>query len=257
MPKDTQAPKIEESRATLSTLHSKMINIALKHGRSYKRWQKVVTIVPEKEPGNPKIHHLRVIHLYEADYNLVLALHARKLVHHAQDNHLLNGSLYGARTGHTAHDPVGLEEFASEITRLIQKPCIKNAEDTTACYDCIIPGVGNLASRAHGMHKFVALVQGHTLEDVRYHLQTKLGISTGNYQHCQTSPIYGTGQGSGNSPTVGLVISSIATSPRLTEPYLRAQIEHYEYNSTEQDSLTIQQAMSTSFATIIHQHLQL
>jgi hypothetical protein len=58
MPKDPQAPKMEESRAALSTLHSKMINIALKHGRSYKRWQKVVTIMLEKEPGNPKIHRL-------------------------------------------------------------------------------------------------------------------------------------------------------------------------------------------------------
>jgi hypothetical protein len=139
----------------------------------------------------------------------VLALHARKVVHHAEDNHLLNDSLYGARPGHTAHDPVGLEEFVSEITQLSRKPCIKNAEDATACYDRIIPGVGNLASRAHGMHKFVALVQGHTLEEVRYHLKTKLGISTENYQHCKTSPIYGTGQGSGNSPTVWLVISSI------------------------------------------------
>jgi hypothetical protein len=78
-----------------------------------------------------------------------------------------------------------------------------------ACYNRIIPGVGNLASRAHGMHKFVALVQGKTLEDVRYHLKTKLGISAENYQHCQISLIYGTGQGSGNSPTVWLVISSI------------------------------------------------
>jgi hypothetical protein len=79
MPKDPQAPKMEESRAALSTLHSKMINIALKHGRSYQRGQKVVTFLLEKEPGNPKIHRLQVIHLYEADYNLVLALHARKV----------------------------------------------------------------------------------------------------------------------------------------------------------------------------------
>jgi hypothetical protein len=144
-----------------------------------------------------QVHQLRVIHLYEADYNLVLALHARKVVHHAEDNHLLNDSLYGTRPGRTAHDPVGLEEFVSEITRLSRKPCIKNAEDATACYNRIIPGVGNLASRAHGMHKFVALVQGKTLEDVWYHLKTKLGISAENYQHCQISLIYGTSQGSG------------------------------------------------------------
>lgn len=48
----------------------------------------------EKEQGNPKIHCLRVIHLYEADYNLILAPQARKLVHHIEDNRLLNDSLY-------------------------------------------------------------------------------------------------------------------------------------------------------------------
>jgi hypothetical protein len=186
-----------------------MINFALKQGKSFARWQKVVNIMLEKEPGNPKIHRLQVIHLYEADYNLILALKARKLVHNAEDNGLLNKSLYGARPGRMAHDPVGLEEFVGEITRLSRKPCIKNAEDATACYDRIIPGVGNLASRAFGMHRFVALVQGKTLEEVRYHLKTKLGISDENYKHCDIYPIYGTGQGSGNSPTVWLVISSI------------------------------------------------
>jgi hypothetical protein len=28
-----------------------------------------------KEPGNHKIHHLQVIHLYEADYNFILGTH--------------------------------------------------------------------------------------------------------------------------------------------------------------------------------------
>jgi hypothetical protein len=101
-----------------------------------------------------------VIHLYEADYNLVLALHTRKLVHYAEDKHLLKDSLYGARPGRTAHDPVGLEEFVGEITRLSWKPCIKNAKEATACCDRIIPGIGNLASCSFGIPRLVALVQG-------------------------------------------------------------------------------------------------
>lgn len=181
MPKSSKAENMEACRSSLSSLHCGMINLALKHGRSYQRWKKVVNIMLEKEPGNPKIHRLRVIHLYEADYNLILALQSRKVVHHAEDNFLLNNSLYGARPGRTAHDPVGIEEFVSEITRLSRKPCIKNAEDATACYDRIIPGVGNLASRSFGMHRSVALVQGETLEDVRYHLKTKMGVTDENY----------------------------------------------------------------------------
>jgi hypothetical protein len=88
-----------------------------------------------------------------------------------------------------------------------------------ACYNRIIPGVGNLASCTQGMHRFVALVQGNTLEGVWYHLQTKLGICTENYQHCQIYPIYGAGQGSSNSPTVWLVISSILLNCYKSKAY--------------------------------------
>jgi hypothetical protein len=81
--------------------------------------------------------------------------------------------------------------------------------DATACYDRIIPGLGNLASRSHGLNRTIAIVQGKTLSDVRYHLKTQLGVTDEFYQHSTISPIYGTGQGSGNSPTVWLVFSSI------------------------------------------------
>jgi hypothetical protein len=76
----------------------------------------------EKEPGNPRIHQLQVIHLYEADYNLILALKARKFAHNAEDNQLLNKSLCSACPCQTAHVPAGLKEFVGEITRLSQKP---------------------------------------------------------------------------------------------------------------------------------------
>jgi hypothetical protein len=34
------------------------------------RWQSSMTSMIKKAPGNSKINKLRVIHLYEADYNL-------------------------------------------------------------------------------------------------------------------------------------------------------------------------------------------
>jgi hypothetical protein len=150
-----------------------------------------------------------VIHLYEADYNLILAVKWRELIHHCEDNKLLHPCLYGACPGRCALEPVFIKEMINEITRLSRKPVIKNAEDATACYNCIIPGVGNLASCTHGLHCNVALIQGKTLEEVQYHLKMILGVSKEHYQHCTASPVFGTGQGSGNSPTIWLVISSI------------------------------------------------
>jgi hypothetical protein len=61
--------------------HYQLLRYATSHGVSLRRWRKVVTSMIEKEPGNPRIHRLRVIHLYEADYNLLLGIFwARKLV---------------------------------------------------------------------------------------------------------------------------------------------------------------------------------
>jgi hypothetical protein len=74
--------------------HYNLLRYATKHGVSLRRWRKVVNSMIEKEPGDPRIHRLRVIHLYEADYNLLLGIFwSQKL-----------GSSYTGRT--TGHDRV-------------------------------------------------------------------------------------------------------------------------------------------------------
>jgi hypothetical protein len=77
-------------------------------------------------------------------------------------------------------EPVFIEERTCEITRMSHKPLIKNAEDATVCYDCIIPGVGNLASQCHGLHWHVAIMQGKTLA-----IQRKLTVLNLNRQISQ------------------------------------------------------------------------
>ena len=70
-----------------------------------------------KEPGNNKIHRLRVLHLYEADYNLLLSLKWRELLHQAEDHDLLHHGQFGSRPHHSAPDLVFLEELMSETSR--------------------------------------------------------------------------------------------------------------------------------------------
>jgi hypothetical protein len=51
-----------------------------------------------KIPGTPKINKLRVIHLYKADYNLLLKIiWARRLVWHAHDAGRINKGQAGSR----------------------------------------------------------------------------------------------------------------------------------------------------------------
>ena len=77
-----------------------------------------------KEELNTKIHRLRVIHLYEADYNLLLGVKWRKLMHHAVDNKLLHNSQYGGIPGRDSITPVFITEMQYEITRASRRPFV-------------------------------------------------------------------------------------------------------------------------------------
>ena len=105
LPTETSNDKETDSkRSMLATMHHSIIDYSLTNGHSFRRWQKVVNVMIKKDSGNPKIHRLRVIHLYEADYNLILGVKWRQLIHHCEDNHLLHPSLYGARPGRGAFE---------------------------------------------------------------------------------------------------------------------------------------------------------
>jgi hypothetical protein len=62
----------EKQREAILQLQTSIINLPTQNGFSPKRWQTVVNAMLEKIPGKPLLHKLRVIHILEADYNLVL-----------------------------------------------------------------------------------------------------------------------------------------------------------------------------------------
>ena len=68
----------------------------------------------KKDPGNPKIHRLRVIHLYEADYNLLLGVKWRQALHHAVQHGFINDGCYGSQPGKEAKDALFIRELEYE-----------------------------------------------------------------------------------------------------------------------------------------------
>ena len=130
-------------------------------------------------------------------------------MHHAEDLMLLNDGLYGSRPGRSAHDPVMIEVLQNEIYRMSMKSGINFDLDATSCYDRILVNVASLSCQRMGMHKSVVMVNAKTLESAKYHLKTQLGISESHYSHQNENPIYGTGQGSGNSPTIWCFVCSV------------------------------------------------
>jgi hypothetical protein len=162
----------------------------------------------EKEPGNSKVHRLRVIHIYEADYNFLLQAKWREMIRTAEKDKTLHPGQYGGRAGRDALIPAFLEELKTEICYASRKSLINFDNDAASCYDRIIPALASLIGRKFGMHRNVVFVHATTLAETKYKLKTSLGISDEFYENCQAFPIYGTGQGSGNSPAIWCIISS-------------------------------------------------
>ena len=204
----TQRDELNIKQNSLFHLHLNLINYALRTGYSFKRWQTIANTILFKDLDNVRLHRTRVIHIYEADYNLALGVKWRSAMHHAEDHDLLNDGQYGSRPKRNATDPVLIEELQCEISRATRKPVILTNYDATACYDRIIPNLGMLASQKYGVPTTVTTMNASTLHKAEYKVRTELGIAPTGYHHEPTFPIYGTGQGSANSPAIWCFLSS-------------------------------------------------
>ena len=207
-PDSDKSKTLERQRQATLDGHLALLNYALHFGKPFDSWKMVVNAMLEKNPGTPKIHRLRVIHLYEADYNLILAVKWKQLLHFACDNHFINPSHFGSVPGREALGAVFIREMEYEITRMTRKPLIHFDNDATSCCDRINVCIANVVSRKFGQRQKVCIVEGRTLAEARYHLKTKLGVSDEFVQHCRFHPWFGNGQGAGDSPTKWLVMSS-------------------------------------------------
>ena len=99
----------------------------------------------KKKPQNPDI--------LEFDYNLLLSIKVRELVHHTEEKHLFNQYQFGSRLGRCYLDPIIIEEFQNEINQFTRKSFIKTNLDTKACYDKMIASLTTLVSQKYGMEK--------------------------------------------------------------------------------------------------------
>jgi hypothetical protein len=128
---------------------------SVSRGYSYRRWQKIANTILFKDPNNVRIHRTRVIHIYEADFNLVLGIKWRHALYQSDALKFLNQGQYGSRPRRNAIDPVLLEELQFEVSRMSRRMLIQTHFDAALCYDRIIPNLASLASQKFGVHRAV------------------------------------------------------------------------------------------------------
>jgi hypothetical protein len=164
----------------------------------------IVNTMIFKDTGIYRIHHLRVIHIYEADFNLFLAVKWRETLCITDRNGLINNRQFG----HEATLLALLEELWINISYLTRRTLITFDNDAASCYDQIIAAFASRINQKFGLHRQLAVIHGKTLEEARYKLRTAIGISESDYSHSTQFPLYGSSQGSSNLPALWLFISA-------------------------------------------------
>jgi hypothetical protein len=187
-----------------------MLNIVTRHGLVPGRWCKAISVLLEKDPGSPDINRLRVIHIFEADYNIFLKIMwARRLVQRGEETKQFGESQQGSRSGRTANDAVLLKRLTYDITRILRSNLGTFDNDAKSCYDRIINGLAMLAARRLGMPDSAIRTHAGVLAQMQYAIKTSYGVSTLFIQSMVDAFLYGTGQGSGASPAIWLTLSVI------------------------------------------------
>ena len=137
----------------------------------------------------------------------MLGIKWRVALYQAEAFRELNAGQYGSRPRRNAVDPVFIEEFQFEISHASRKMIVQTNYDATSCYDRIIPNLATMVNRKYACR--ISLSNARTLEQAEYRVGTELGVSETGYTHSPEYLIYGTGQGSGNSPMIWCFLSSV------------------------------------------------
>jgi hypothetical protein len=164
----------------------------------------------EKDKGDPKINHLRIICLYKADYNIFLKiLWAHRLVKISKSTNFFDDAQAGGRPNRTSGDVAVRKMLTYAYSCVTRTPFACMDLDAKLCYNRIIASFRMLDSRYFGMPKDACILHSKTIAEMKHNVKTALGISLAFFQSTPERLLNGSGQGSSRSPPLWMTISII------------------------------------------------
>jgi hypothetical protein len=184
-----------KAQRILELVHG-LATIATRLGFYLQRWTRVINVMIYKEPGNYNLDKLRVIHLFEADFNLMVGiLFGRRAMYHARDKALLHDG-QGGRLGSECMDVTITKVLHITMSHLTKTPLGLFESDAEACFDRIVMLMAFLSFKSLGAPTNALQMWEQTLYHVRHELRTGFGESENHYDYSAEHPIIGPGQGS-------------------------------------------------------------
>jgi predicted RNase H-like HicB family nuclease len=164
----------------------------------------------EKIPGRPLTNKLRVIHLLESDFNLMIGiLWGRRLVRHGENNQVFHDGQGGSRPDRRTQELLIQKHCTYSIWRMARMNGASFDNDAKSCFDRIVMTLASLCSQQIGMPKNACELFLGTLSQMKYYIKTASGISEEFYSTTENHVMHGPGQGGRGSPSVWLLISSL------------------------------------------------
>jgi hypothetical protein len=197
---DDKNPKqleLNQQQSEILEAYLKFMNILLQTSTALDRWKVVHSVALFKDTTNHYVHRIRNIHIYEADYNLLLKLKWEQTIAIAEKHHMLHPSQHGPRKHRPSIDPITFEIMQQEISQMSNVPYIQINYDAQACYDRIIPNIAFTISKKYGVHPNILKLVKETMDQSKYYIKIGSQVTSTCYSSTEHNKIFGTGQGSG------------------------------------------------------------
>ena len=174
----------EEARSAardILTLMVQMLALAREKGFILERWIKAINVMIYKKPCVFLIEKLGIIHLFEANYNLVIGtIFIRRALYSGVENHSLHSSQW-AQPGRQCSDVVIMRELTLGVSKITKTHLAGSKNDASTCYDRIVMNLVLEVFDPMRAPTGPIRLQEETLLRVVHCLKTGFGTSAASY----------------------------------------------------------------------------
>ena len=220
---------------SIMKLHYLLAKIPFRTGYSSLRWKEATNVMILKKEGNTNVDKLRILVLFETDFNHNNKFLGRSMMQHMCDKSHLVTEQYSA-PGRKCIDHVINRELYFDLIRYQKTSGGMAAVDLKSCYDRVLHAPAYLAMRSYGIPSAPIESMFQTIQDMKYFTFTfhgKSKISFGGKEKGYSAAPNGLGQGNGGAPSAWSIVSlkmfevmhkrGMATT--ITSPITKSSVE--------------------------------